>query len=277
MTTRIVALANQKGGVGKTTSTVNLAAALAEQGADVLVIDLDPQGNASTALGVDHRLGVTGVYEVLIDGVALAEAVTTCPEIPELKVVPATIDLVGAEIELVSTVAREDRLSRALQNYLDAGAEPDFILIDCPPSLNLLTLNALVAADEVLIPIQCEYYALEGLGQLRKTVDRVQAYLNRTLMVSAILLTMADARTQMSGQVAEEVRARFGEAVLPTAIPRAAWLSEAPSHGQTVLSYDPNSVAADAYRAAAREFAAATPQGGRSIRTSLARTGQGLS
>lgn len=257
MTTRIVALANQKGGVGKTTSAVNLAAALSEQGCRVLVIDLDPQGNASTALGVDHRVGVAGSYEILIDGLAMSEAVTMCPEVPEVAVVPATIDLAGAEIELVSTVAREYRLARAVERYLET-QKLDFVLIDCPPSLGLLTLNALVAAQEVLIPIQCEYYALEGLGQLLKTVELVRAHLNPELMVSAILLTMADARTRLSGQVAEEVRAHFGDAVLPTAIPRAVRLSEAPSYGQTVLTYDPTSVAADAYRSAAQEFAAIT-------------------
>ncbi len=252
--TRVVAVANQKGGVGKTTSTVNLAAALAEAGHRVLVVDLDPQGNASTALGVDHRVGVLGTYELLIDGKAVADTTAACPAFPEISVVPATIDLAGAEIELVSTVAREYRLRNALAEVVAGDEAPDVILIDCPPSLGLLTLNALVAATEVLIPIQCEYYALEGLGQLLKTIELVRAHLNPPLAVSAILLTMADSRTRLSGQVAEEVRAHFGAAVLPTAIPRAVRLSEAPSHGQTILSYDPTSPAADSYRQAADDF-----------------------
>ncbi len=255
---RIIAVANQKGGVGKTTSTVNLAAALAERGTSVLVIDLDPQGNASTALGIDHRVGVQSSYEVLIDGSALESATYDCPDLPGVRAVPATIDLAGAEIELVSTVAREYRLRRAIEAMVGQiggdSPQPDYVLIDCPPSLGLLTLNALVAAEEILIPIQCEYYALEGLGQLLKTIELVRAHLNPTLEVSAILLTMSDARTRLSGQVAEEVRAHFGDAVLDTTIPRAVRLSEAPSHGQTVLTYDPASAAADAYRRAAIEF-----------------------
>ncbi len=256
---RIVAVANQKGGVGKTTSTVNLAAALAEQGRSVLVVDLDPQGNASTALGIDHRVGVVSAYEVLIEGATIAQATYDCPDLDHVRAVPATIDLAGAEIELVSTVAREYRLRRAVEGVVaqaqaDGRSAPDYVLIDCPPSLGLLTLNALVAAEEILIPIQCEYYALEGLGQLLKTIELVRAHLNPELEVSAILLTMADSRTRLSGQVAEEVRAHFGEAVLNTTIPRAVRLSEAPSHGQTVLTYDPSSAAADAYRRAAAEF-----------------------
>ena len=253
--TRIVAVANQKGGVGKTTSAVNLAAALAQRGTRVLVIDLDPQGNASTALAVDHRSGVVGSYEVLIDGQSIAESVVECPDVPGVLVVPATIDLAGAEIELVSTVAREYRLQRAIKAFLaEQLSPPEVVLIDCPPSLGLLTLNALVAATEILLPIQCEYYALEGLGQLLKTVELVRAHLNPQLQVSAILLTMFDTRTRLSAQVAEEVRAHFGEAVLTTTIPRAVRLSEAPSHGQTVLTYDPGSPAAQAYRDAAGEF-----------------------
>lgn len=251
--TRLVAVANQKGGVGKTTSVVNLAAALAEAGRSVLVIDLDPQGNASTALGVDHRSGVTGSYELLIGTAELSDAIVACPDISGVSVVPATIDLAGAEIELVSVVAREYRLQKTLKGLSGVG-NPDIVLIDCPPSLGLLTLNALVAADEVLIPIQCEYYALEGLGQLLTTVELVREHLNPDVEVTAILLTMADARTRLSAQVAEEVRGHFGRAVLGTAIPRAVRLSEAPSHGQTVLTYDPTSPAAEAYRAAAVEF-----------------------
>ena len=258
--TRLVAVANQKGGVGKTTSVVNLAAALAELGRSVLVIDLDPQGNASTALGVDHRSGIIGAYELLIGTAQLPEAVVPCPDVPGVSVVPATIDLAGAEIELVSVVAREYRLQKTLK-ALDDSTRPDVVLIDCPPSLGLLTLNALVAADEVLIPIQCEYYALEGLGQLLTTVELVREHLNPDVEVTAILLTMADARTRLSAQVAEEVRGHFGQAVLRTSIPRAVRLSEAPSHGQTVLTYDPLAPAAAAYRAAAEEF----DQRGRSI------------
>ena len=251
--TRLVAVANQKGGVGKTTSVVNLAAALAEVGRSVLVIDLDPQGNASTALGVDHRSGITGSYELLIGTAELSDAVVPCPDIAGVNVVPATIDLAGAEIELVSVVAREYRLQKTLKDLAGAGS-PDVVLIDCPPSLGLLTLNALVAADEVLIPIQCEYYALEGLGQLLTTVELVREHLNPDVEVTAILLTMSDARTRLSAQVAEEVRGHFGRAVLKTSIPRAVRLSEAPSHGQTVLTYDPQAPAAEAYRAAAVEF-----------------------
>lgn len=249
--TRVIAVANQKGGVGKTTSVVNLAAALSEAGESVLVIDLDPQGNASTALGVERP--TRGTYEAIIGEVQLSDAVLTCPDLAGVEVLPATIDLAGAEIELVSVVAREYRLQRALNTYMDS-VRPDFILIDCPPSLGLLTLNALVAAQEVLIPIQCEYYALEGLGQLLRTVELVREHLNPRLQVGAILLTMADARTRLSTQVAEEVRAHFGDVVMTTQIPRAVRLSEAPSHGQTVLTYASDSVAADAYRGAATEL-----------------------
>lgn len=254
--TRVIAVANQKGGVGKTTTTVNLAAAFAQLGVPTTVIDLDPQGNASTALGVDHRVGTVGTYEVMISGVDLHAATQVCPDHDEIRVLPATIDLAGAEIELVSEVAREYRLDRAVKQYATTDIAPAVILIDCPPSLGLLTLNALVAADDLLIPIQCEYYALEGLGQLLKTVDLVRAHLNPELRVSAILLTMADARTRLSGQVAEEVRAHFGAAVLPTAIPRAVRLSEAPSHGKTIFGYDPKSPAAVAHTQAASELMA---------------------
>jgi chromosome partitioning protein len=196
---------------------------------------------------------------VLIDGKSVAEATYECPDLANVMVMPATIDLAGAEIELVSTVAREYRLRRALEAHIQQmDNPPDFVFIDCPPSLGLLTLNALVAAGEILIPIQCEYYALEGLGQLLKTVELVRAHLNPQVEVSAILLTMSDARTRLSAQVAEEVRAHFGEAVLTTAIPRAVRLSEAPSYGQTALTYDSSSVGADAYRRAAREFSQRT-------------------
>lgn len=260
--TRVVAIANQKGGVGKTTSAVNLAAALAMRGARVLLIDLDPQGNASTALGVDHSVGVPSVYDVLIGGKALADVVNAVPEISGLYAAPATIDLAGAEIELVSLVARETRLHRALTAYLhDASTAPayDYVFIDCPPSLGLLTLNALVAAREICIPIQCEYYALEGLGQLLRNVEMIQSHLNPALSVSSILLTMYDGRTRLASQVADEVRSHFQQAVLPTAIPRSVRVSEAPSYGQTVLTYDPASSGAWCYLQAAEEFAERMP------------------
>jgi len=256
--TRVLVVANQKGGVGKTTTTVNVAAALAQQGQRVLVVDLDPQGNASTALSIEHHRGVPSVYDALIDGVPLAEVVQPSPEIDGLWAVPATIDLAGAEIELVSVVARESRLRRALQTCLaDRTGDDrfDYVLIDCPPSLGLLTLNALVAGVEMLIPIQAEYYALEGLGQLLETVEMVKAHLNPELVVSTILLTMYDARTRLSAGVAEEVRAHFTDRVLSTAIPRSVRISEAPSYGQTVMTYDPGSPGALSYLEAAREMA----------------------
>ena len=253
---RVLTIANQKGGVGKTTSTVNLAAALALHGAEVLVIDLDPQGNASTGLGAPHHAGVPSIYDVLLDGVPIQDVVVPSPEIPHLRCVPATIDLAGAEIELVSVVARESRLQRAIAAYVDGvGKDVDYVLIDCPPSLGLLTLNAMVATEEVLIPIQCEYYALEGLGQLLKTIDLVRANLNPKLEVSTILLTMYDARTKLADQVAAEVRDHFGETVLATTIPRSVRVSEAPGYGKSVVTYDPGSRGAIAYVEAARELA----------------------
>ena len=260
--TRVFVVANQKGGVGKTTSTVNVAAALAQLGQRILVIDLDPQGNASTALGVEHHRGVASTYDALVDGVPLAEVVSTCPEVDNLDVVPATIDLAGAEIELVSVVARESRLHKAIQGHprvgtaADAGEERyDYVFIVCPPSLGLLTLNALVAGAEMMIPIQAEYYALEGLGQLLETVEMVRAHLNPRLNVSTILLTMYDARTRLAAGVADEVRDHFGDQVIKTAIPRSVRVSEAPSYGQTVMTYDPGSPGALCYLEAARELA----------------------
>jgi chromosome partitioning protein len=249
----MITIANQKGGVGKTTSAVNLAASLALHGARVLVVDLDPQGNASTALDVEHRAGTSSVYNVLVDDQPLAGIVRAVADIPGLYCAPATIDLAGAEIELVPLVAREGRLSRAFADY-DA-SNLDYILIDCPPSLGLLTVNALVAAAEVLIPIQCEYYALEGLEQLLRTIDLVKSHLNPGLYVSTILLTMYDGRTRLASQVAEEVREHFGEVVLSTVIPRSVRVSEAPSYGQSVMTYDPGSSGAQAYLEAAREVA----------------------
>ena len=254
-----VAVANQKGGVGKTTTTVNMAAALAQGGLRVLVVDLDPQGNASTALSIDHHRGTPSTYDAIVDGTPLTEIVQKSPEVDNLFVVPATIDLAGAEIELVSMVARESRLRKALhahpQILADTEDRFDYVLIDCPPSLGLLTLNALVAGDEMLIPIQAEYYALEGLGQLLETVEMVKAHLNPGLDVSTIVLTMYDARTRLSAGVAEEVRGHFGDQVLRTAIPRSVRISEAPSYGQTVMTYDPSSPGALSYLEAAREMA----------------------
>ncbi|MFE9251922.1 ParA family protein [Streptomyces sp. NPDC007088] len=250
--TRIMVVANQKGGVGKTTTTVNLAASLALLGSRVLVIDLDPQGNASTALGIDHHADVPSIYDVLVESKPLSEVVQPVTDVEGLFCAPATIDLAGAEIELVSLVARESRLLRAIESY----EQPlDYILIDCPPSLGLLTVNALVAGAEVLIPIQCEYYALEGLGQLLRNVDLVRGHLNPSLHVSTILLTMYDGRTRLASQVADEVRSHFGEEVLRTSIPRSVRISEAPSYGQTVLTYDPGSSGALSYFEAAKEIA----------------------
>jgi chromosome partitioning protein len=250
--TRLICVANQKGGVGKTTSTVNLAVALALHGSKVLVVDLDPQGNASTGLGVPHHAGVPSIYDVLIEGAPLAEVAVPVDGVPGLLCVPATIDLAGAEIELVSVVARETRLRRAIEAY---DGDLDYVLIDCPPSLGLLTVNALVAAREVLIPIQCEYYALEGLGQLLRNVDLVKAHLNNEVQVSTILLTMYDGRTRLADQVASEVREHFKDTVLSTVIPRSVRVSEAPGYGQSVMTYDPGSRGATSYLSAAREIA----------------------
>ncbi|WP_374115990.1 AAA family ATPase [Kineococcus sp. TRM81007] len=258
--TRVLTIANQKGGVGKTTTAVNLASALSAAGLKVLVLDLDPQGNASTALGIEHHSEVPGVYEVLVEGKALAEVVQRCEEAPDLWCAPATVDLAGAEIELVSMVARESRLQRALAKYLkdverSGQGRVDYVLIDCPPSLGLLTINAFVAAPEVLIPIQCEYYALEGLSQLLANIELIQEHLNPDLTVSTILLTMYDGRTRLAAQVVEEVRQHFGGQVLRALVPRSVRISEAPSHGQTVMTYDPLSSGALAYLEAAREIA----------------------
>jgi chromosome partitioning protein len=248
-------VANQKGGVGKTTTVVNIAVALAQGGLRVLVVDLDPQGNASTALGIDHHAGVPSVYDVLVDGKPIESVVVTSSVSQLLRCVPATIDLAGAEIELVPLVARETRLARALAPYL-AASRYDYVLIDCPPSLGLLTVNALVAAREVFIPIQCEYYALEGLSQLLKSVEMIRTHLNPDLVVSTILLTMYDGRTRLSAQVADDVRTHFPEATLRMTIPRSVRVSEAPSFGETVMTYDPSSSGALAYLEAASEIAA---------------------
>jgi len=231
---------------------VNIGAALAQAGLKVLIIDLDPQGNASTALGIDHHAEVASIYDVLVDGTALADVVQPCTTVEGLFCAPATIDLAGAEIELVSVVARESRLARAIDEFT---GEVDYILVDCPPSLGLLTLNALVAAEEVLIPIQCEYYALEGLGQLIRNVDLVRAHLNDRIRVSTILLTMYDGRTRLADQVAAEVRKHFGDLVLEAVVPRSVRVSEAPGYGQSVMTYDPGSRGATSYFHAAREIA----------------------
>lgn len=257
--TRVLTVSNQKGGVGKTTTAVNIAAALAGLGAKVLVIDLDPQGNASTALGVPHNGDTASIYDVLINGSALADVVQQSPESENLFCAPSTIHLAGAEIELVSQVAREHRLRTALDEYL-AENTVDFVIIDCPPSLGLLTINAFTAASEVFIPIQCEYYALEGLSQLLGSVQMIQKHLNPALHLSTILLTMYDGRTRLAQQVAEEVRGHFPEQVLQTMIPRSVRVSEAPSFGQTVIAYDGQSAGAIAYREAAVEIASRATQ-----------------
>ncbi|MCH9678191.1 MAG: AAA family ATPase [Actinomycetia bacterium] len=253
-----MAVANQKGGVGKTTTTVNIAAALALSGKSVLVVDLDPQGNASTALGIEHAEGTPNVYDVLTGEHPFDTIVRECPDISGLSGAPATVDLTGAEIELVAGEGREYRLRRAIDGYLATlnarGATCDYVLIDCPPSLGLLTLNGLVAAREVLLPIQCEYYALEGLSQLLRTVDMVSSHLNPDLRVSAIVLTMYDGRTRLASQVVHEVRTHFGERVLDTVVPRSVRVSEAPSYGQTVLTYDANSLGSLAYREVAEQL-----------------------
>ena len=254
---RVMTVANQKGGVGKTTTAVNVAAALALHGLRVLLIDLDPQGNASTALGIEHGVGTLSIYDVLLGGRPLSEVAQTTDFAPTLRCIPATLDLAGADIELTSQVAREYRLQRAVNDFLADSAESDldYILIDCPPSLGLLTLNALVAAREVLLPIQCEYYALEGLAQLLKTVELVTSHLNPQLVVTTVLLTMYDSRTRLADQVADEVRRLFGPLVIDSVIPRNVRVSEAPGYGQTVMTYDAGSRGAIGYLRAARELA----------------------
>jgi chromosome partitioning protein len=252
---RLFTVANQKGGVGKTTTAVNLAAALAVQGLKTLVIDLDPQGNASTALGItDRQSGTPSSYEVLIGEVSLQTALRRSPHNERLFCVPATIDLAGAEIELVSMVARENRLRTALAG-LDS-FDFDYVFIDCPPSLGLLTINALVAAPEVMIPIQCEYYALEGLSQLIATINLVRNHLNPDLAIKGVVLTMFDPRTNLSAEVDAEVRKHLGSAVFDTIIPRSVRLSEAPSYGLPIALYRPDSKGAEAYASLASELRA---------------------
>jgi chromosome partitioning protein len=249
---RIFCVSNQKGGVGKTTSVVNIAVALALHGNRVLVIDLDPQGNASTGLDVPHHAAIADIYDCLVSDRPIGEVVQQVQGIPNLWCVPATIDLAGAEIELVSMVARESRLARALDQHR---GDYDYIFIDCPPSLGLLTVNALVASKEVMIPIQCEYYALEGVQQLTNNIQLVKNHLNPALDVSTVLLTMYDRRTRLADAVEQDVRAHFGDRVLTAVIPRNVRVSEAPSYGQSVMTYDPGSRGATSYFEAALEIA----------------------
>jgi chromosome partitioning protein len=256
--TRIFTVANQKGGVGKTTTAVNLAAALSMGGLKVLVIDLDPQGNASTAFGID-RANSAGIYEVLINDVPMAQVVLKVAGFPHLEAIAANSDLAGAEIQLVPAVAREFRLQSALQTFLtskqNAGQRFDYVFIDCPPSLGLLTINALAAADEVLVPIQCEYYSLEGLSLLLETLSEVQKRLNPKITLTTIVLTMFDSRTRLASDVAENVKKHFPNELINIPIPRAVRVSEAPSYGQTVMTYDAASPGAIAYMGVAREIA----------------------
>ncbi len=252
MNTKILAVVNQKGGVGKTTTTVNLGACLAELGKKVLVLDIDPQGNTTSGLGVNRYRLKKCIYNVLIDGVPLDAVILPC-SVTNLSIAPATIKLAGAEIELVLVMQREVKLRQALASVV---GEYDYILVDCPPSLGLLTLNALTAANGVLIPIQCEYYALEGLSQLMNTIGLVQKHLNPSLYIEGALLTMFDARTNLANQVVDEVRAFFKDKAYRTVIPRNVRLSEAPSHGQAITQYDPRSKGAEVYMELAKEVVA---------------------
>ena len=256
--TRIFTVANQKGGVGKTTTAVNIAAALAMGGLKVLVIDLDPQGNACTALGID-RDELAGMYEVLVKDLPLSQVVTKVAGFPHLECAPADVELAGAEINMVGFVSRESRLKLALDKFLAEreaiGARLDYVIIDCPPSLGLLTVNALTAAEEVMVPIQCEYYSLEGLTLLLHTVTLIQEHLNQNLKLTTIVLTMYDGRTRLANDVAEEIRKHYPSELIDIPIPRAVRVSEAPSFNQTVMTYDASSPGAVAYMTVAREIA----------------------
>lgn len=249
---RIVAVTNQKGGVGKTTTSVNLGACLAYIGKKVLLVDIDPQGNATSGVGVEKGDVQQCIYDVLVDDVDVNETIKQS-KVENLSIVPATISLAGAEIELVPTISREVRLKKALEKVK---GEFDYIIIDCPPSLGLLTINALTASDAVVIPVQCEYYALEGLSQLLSTVRLVQKHLNHDLMIDGVLLTMLDARTNLGIQVIEEVKKYFQDKVYRTIIPRNVRLSEAPSHGEPIIIYDPKSRGAEVYLELAKEVVA---------------------
>lgn len=249
---KVIAIANQKGGVGKTTTSVNLSACLGELGQRVLLIDIDPQGNATSGLGIDKGKIEKSIYDVLVDDIPIKDTVIGT-EVDNLKVLPATIQLAGAEIELVASMSRETKLKKAIDKIKN---EYDFVVIDCPPSLGLLTINSLTAANSILVPIQCEFYALEGLSQLLKTITLIQDNLNQDLVLEGVVLTMFDSRTNLSGQVVQEVKNHFQQKVFKTIIPRNVRLSEAPSFGRPVIKYDPKSKGAEVYYNLAKEVLA---------------------